>query len=466
MKNLKKVLIIVIPIIIVLVLLFTIGIVVVVGSIIANNAKNNENIDISNYSENNTKNKPDHKIYKYVKVTSSNSSSLIYASRTIFDDPSTVSYGNDTYKPCLIAEFDTETGKATKVTFYAFFLDYSNYEWVDKAIDKYNNSTSDYKKYYTNVQKGRVDEHVTYLSVSVDPQCRQYDQYIQSYIVESQNIEKYKDSVYYSRLYNYSTPPRCESGENYFEESLEGFRVEWSDEEIRAFGKNNSTSSSSTNSINTNITNTIDSSNSTTNTTNITNTTSSTSSSNSNTSTNYTKYEVGNQISIVKNGKEEVFYVIEPSGSNESTVTLIAKYNINELGNGQLQSTNATIAFASEKYWANSNTTGQIDINKVSGNGQGDAMTIAQIYAKYIGGESAKGRLLTEKEAKDLKDNNHSDVLYSSGNDYWLASTYLDYYYYIEYIANSTKSIEFENYNVGNKCSIRPVITIDKSVIK
>ena len=178
--------------------------------------------------------KPDHKIYKYVKMSSGNASNLLY-SASIFDDPSEVSNGDIYYKPCIVAEFDTETGKATKAKFYSFFLDSSTDEWVDKAIEKFESSSSKSKDSFTNVKKARVNEEVSYLSADLDINSYIFTQFIDTYIIKSQDIEKYKDEIYYSRLYNYSSTPPHEEGDNYFEESLESIRIEWSDKEIKAY---------------------------------------------------------------------------------------------------------------------------------------------------------------------------------------------------------------------------------------
>ena len=111
-------------------------------------------------------------------------------------------------------------------------MDGEDDENVNKALEKYNNSTSEYKKYFTNVQKGRINESVTYLSADLGVDGNIFTQYIDSYIINSQDIDKYKDKIYYSRLYNYSSNPPHEEGSNYFEETLEGIRIEWSDSEI------------------------------------------------------------------------------------------------------------------------------------------------------------------------------------------------------------------------------------------
>ena len=219
-----------------IIVLISVGLIILGMMFFLTGCVNNENNTKSSTStsENSSTKKADHKIYKYVKMSSDTGSNLLYSTNSLFGDTFYTYEGNKYYKPCIIAEFDTETGKATKATLYLFFRDDESNEYVNKAIEKYNTSTSESKKYFTNVQKGRVpnESEVSYLSVDLTIDSYIYTQFIDSYIIKSQDIEKYKDEVYYSRLYNYSSNPPHEEGVNCFEETLEGIRIEWSDSEI------------------------------------------------------------------------------------------------------------------------------------------------------------------------------------------------------------------------------------------
>ncbi len=202
----------------------------------------NKNLDVNNGAmSDNTNNgtgvettaqKPEHKIYKYTKMSASVGGVLIYPSASLFGDVGEVSSGDIYYKPCIVAEFDTTTGKATKATFYAFFLDYEDDEWVNKAMEKYENSSSESKAKVTNVRKGRVSDNVSYLAADLDVNSYVFTQFIDTYIIHGQDIDKYKDEIFFSRLYNYSSEPPHSEGENFFEETLEGIRLEWSDTEF------------------------------------------------------------------------------------------------------------------------------------------------------------------------------------------------------------------------------------------
>ena len=175
----------------------------------------------------------DYDVYKYMKITNSNASQLYYPAMMIFDDPGSVGHGDTLYKPCLVAEFDTQTGHATKVEFYAFFLDYEDDAWVNQAIEAYETADDSYKDEVTNVTKGRVDDEVSYLHAEIDPSSYGFDQFVQMLLYD-QDIEHYKDEIFFSRLYNYDTEPPHKEGDNFFEESLEGQRIEWSNSPIDA----------------------------------------------------------------------------------------------------------------------------------------------------------------------------------------------------------------------------------------
>lgn len=176
----------------------------------------------------------DHEVYKYMKIQAESGDQLYMHSYSFFGDLWTVGSDDKEYKPELIVEFDTKTGKAVNVKMYAFFLDGEDDNWVNISLQKYNSSSGQKKSEISNVKKGRVNEYVSYLECSIDPESHSYDQYINSLFYE-QDIEKYKDKVYFSNLDNYSTIPPHEEGANFFEDSLSMFRIEWSNSAIKAY---------------------------------------------------------------------------------------------------------------------------------------------------------------------------------------------------------------------------------------
>ena len=194
-----------------------------------NTTKEEKNNNNGNTNTNTTK--PDHKIYKYMAVRSDSGSNLLY-SAYLFDDSFVVYNGDKKYQPCLIMEFDTETGKAKSIKFYTFF---SGEEYLNQAKEKFESSSKEAKKNFSNLKTKKLNDELYYLVVDVDPESYACTQFIDSYLVKGQDIEKYKDEVYYSRLYNYDSEPPHEEGDNYFEESLESSRIEWSDNKIEAY---------------------------------------------------------------------------------------------------------------------------------------------------------------------------------------------------------------------------------------
>ena len=192
----------------------------------------NNETNSNGYSGNNDE--PNHKIYKYMLIKAPNASSLIY-SAYIFNDPSTVGYLDEYYKPTLLVTYDTKTGKATSVKFYAFFLDYEDDEWVDKSIEKFNEAGNDTKKKFTNLKKGRVNDNVSYLTCDIDPFSYSIDSTISTYLIEEQDIEKYKNYVYYDRLYNYDPDPAAVVTDDSFYEAITDVSIKYSDKELKAF---------------------------------------------------------------------------------------------------------------------------------------------------------------------------------------------------------------------------------------
>ena len=131
--------------------------------------------------------------------------------------------GNNSNEP-------TTTGKAT---IYGCFLDYEDNHWVNEAIEKYNSSSDSYKKDIINVSKGRINDEISFIKIEINPESYKFEQYISSYIMREQDIEKYKNETYYDNLYNYTDLAPAEVGDNYFVNGLSKMRLEWSDSELK-----------------------------------------------------------------------------------------------------------------------------------------------------------------------------------------------------------------------------------------
>ena len=77
------------------------------------------------------------------------------------------------------------------------------------------------------------------------------------------------------------------------------------------------------------------------------------------TETTYTAYSIGDEVIVGTGADAQHFYVLEASGTTESTVTVLAKYNLNKTPNGSehyMQLANAAnedtaCRFSQDKYW-------------------------------------------------------------------------------------------------------------------
>ncbi len=156
----------------------------------------------------------------------------------------------------------------------------------------------------------------------------------------------------------------------------------------------------------------------------------------------YTAYQIGDEVSITVGGKTEYFYVLENSGENQSTVTLLAKYNLDKnpdqtTGNyyqkPDVDYNDTSCSFASTNYWNFENGTEQVNLNTyttdavASANGQteeNNAIMRARYYATQTIDSSATGRLLTYEEANTLINNpNYYDMITGWGNVYRYGSS-------------------------------------------
>ena len=161
-------------------------------------------------------------------------------------------------------------------------------------------------------------------------------------------------------------------------------------------------------------------------------------------------YQIGQEVVI----GDEHFFVIEGNdNASKDTITLLSKYELKIDGSEQASSTTPYYeigcSFSSEYYWStewenyyDSSDSGWVNgewtkpylnINNVSGNASGDAITKADNYAKSIDNTKGSGRLLTYEEANILK-NKYSSIIYGNYDDtstndflfYWLGSAQVE----------------------------------------
>ena len=201
-------------------------------------------------------------------------------------------------------------------------------------------------------------------------------------------------------------------------------------------------------------------------------------SSSSSASNTQTAYAVGNEVTV----GGESFYVLEASDASQSTVTLLAKYNLNQAGTAQAPNASyddTKCAFSSTNYWAsawNAYTdwsTKKLDINEVSGEVSGDAIYKAKAYATSKGGTN--GRLLTYEEANSLK-TSYGDMIWGKANQqgegssnyylyYWLSSAHEFRGRDVWLVGGSYSDFDNSDYVDDSNIGVRPVITVSKSLV-
>ena len=194
-------------------------------------------------------------------------------------------------------------------------------------------------------------------------------------------------------------------------------------------------------------------------------------------------FAIGDEVHI---GTED-FYVLENSSSNQSTITLFAKYNLNKSANSsghymQLKNEDyisTGCKFSNDYYWdkstsydLNTYTTSSI-ISTYSLTKSNSAILRARDYATTIGGSSAEGRLLTYGEVESLKDS-YQEMIYGLANlqrgvngspyylNYWLSTYNRD--------TNAVCCVRSQLYNqlqqpTDKYQGVRPVITVLKTYV-
>ena len=196
--------------------------------------------------------------------------------------------------------------------------------------------------------------------------------------------------------------------------------------------------------------------------------------------TTYAAYSIGQEVTV----GGESFYVLENSGASQSTVTLLAKYNLsntaNELGhymqleNASYEDTKST--FSNSNYWVSDWISGtKLDLNNysvpVTENIESSAILKAQDYASAVG--ATDGRLLTFEEADTLK-TSYGNMIWGNANRqgegssnyylfYWLGSSNDSNNNGVLMVEGSAEGTDWGFCDVGSYNGVRPVITVSKN---
>ena len=214
----------------------------------------------------------------------------------------------------------------------------------------------------------------------------------------------------------------------------------------------------------------------------------------------YTAYVIGQEVTV----GGESFYVLENSDATQSSVTLLAKYNLNQAGTAQAPNAaygDTAVRFSNKKYWASKHATyydandsgwnpspkegsskwtkAYLDLNNepIPTTGENaetvatNAILKARAYATAKGGTN--GRLLTYEEADALK-TSYGDMIWGTANTngtdgnflyYWLSSVspYGGDSVWIAYGDGS--DFDLGTFDYDDIIGVRPVIIVSKSLV-
>ena len=178
----------------------------------------------------------DHKIYKYVRISSVASNRIYEPFDYFFGDYASTAWrfgrDGDSYCPYIIVEFDTNTGNASQVQYYEFYKDTSYPSDVEAKVnasiavyEEYKQSDHPYAKDVTNINSGLISEKIAYLTANINPESSGFEQHIMG-LLKGQDIECYKKSAFYDSSYNFMW---CEDTEDHFICEPDYTMIEWSD---------------------------------------------------------------------------------------------------------------------------------------------------------------------------------------------------------------------------------------------
>ena len=144
-------------------------------------------------------------------------------------------FGFGEHLPTITFHYNTTTGMVERAE-YATFYSYSPYgenEFLQMDMEALSGD-SELCSRFSNIKTDVMEEEeVTKLSFDIDISTYfpHFDPLINLYFVErEQDIEGYKNAVYYDRIDNYLDPkPTCEDGEGFFYDQISCRRIEWED---------------------------------------------------------------------------------------------------------------------------------------------------------------------------------------------------------------------------------------------
>lgn len=143
------------------------------------------------------------------------------------------------YLPTLTIHYNTRSGMAESAeysTYYSYQPDADKKisEQLQSDMDSLSTGEGELLSRFSNIRTENMEtEGVSKLTFDIDISSyfTYFEQYINLYFIErEQNIEEYKNAVFYSCVDGYYDPqPTCEDRENYFYDEITCRRIEWSD---------------------------------------------------------------------------------------------------------------------------------------------------------------------------------------------------------------------------------------------
>jgi hypothetical protein len=186
-----------------------------------------ENESTSGVTDTDKKEDSDKHYYRTVKVIAFADAMMPSMSGLLESD-----FGFGEYLPTITFTYNTQTGMVESAMYSTY---YATGEYGDEELQRDIEALSGDGEFCSRFSGFRTEDldEVTELSFDIDISTyfTYFDPIINLCFVErEQDIEGYKDMVYYSRLNNYYDPkPTCEDGEGYFYDQISCRRIEWKD---------------------------------------------------------------------------------------------------------------------------------------------------------------------------------------------------------------------------------------------
>jgi len=169
-------------------------------------------------------------VYRTVRVIAYNTAMMPALSGLLEND-----FGFGEWLPTLTFRYDTTTGRAQSASYTNYYPLYNmGIEDTIEAEKAALSADTELCRRFSNIRTEVMeDEELIALSFDIDISTyfSSLEPLINKCFLEGrQDIQRYKDMVYFDRLDNYLDPkPTCEEGDGFFYEKITCVRIEWED---------------------------------------------------------------------------------------------------------------------------------------------------------------------------------------------------------------------------------------------